>query len=320
MVDLDLHPCLLALAGIPYLGVEHAEYAALHGVGRYEQLAEAEGGERTVDEVEDLSHFINDFGASSHHQIVGVYLGVTLMEVARTNAGYVAFLRLDIEQFRVNLQSFHAKDDVDAFFLHSLAPLDVALLVESGEQLYHGCYLLAVAGCCDECLYHLGVLGQTIEGGLDGFYFGLDGCLAQYTDVAVEVVIGHMDEAVFLTYLVEDALNGYELGLHDGCPLVVFQVLVSTIRERHQVFVILISSARERSIEFFGVEALAQFLLHLAWHLMVVDDAHGFALLATVHTQGYLLHGAKVGIVVHLHLGVFGELEAIGSVGALFEP
>ena len=86
-----------------------------------------------IDEVEHLSHFINDFGASCHHQIVGVYLGVTLMEVARSDAGNVAFLRLDIEQFRVNLQTLHTEDDVDAFLLHAFAPLDVALLVKSGE-------------------------------------------------------------------------------------------------------------------------------------------------------------------------------------------
>lgn len=280
----------------------------------------AEGGERTVDEVEDLCHLVDDLRTGCHHQIVGIDLGVALMEVARSDAGNVAFLGFYVEQFGVDLQSFHAKDDVDAFLLHSLAPLDVALLVESGEQLYHGCYLLAVAGCCDECLDHLGVLGQTIEGGLDGFDFGLDGCLAQYTDVAVEVVIGYMDEAVFLAYLFEDALIGYELGLHDGCPLVVFQVIAATVGERHQVLVVLISATGKRGVELFGVETVAQFSLHLTWHFVVVDDAHGFALLATVHTQGNLLHGAKVGIVVHLHLSVFGELEAVGSVGALFEP
>ena len=319
MVDLDFHPSLLALACIPYLGVEHAEYAALHGVGRYEQLVEAEGGEGTVDEVEDLSHFINDFGASSHHQIVGVYLGVTLMEVARTDAGYVAFLRLDIEQFRVNLQTLHTEDDVDAFLLHTFAPLDVALLVKSGEQFHYRRHLLAVASRRDESFHHLRVLGESIERSLDCLHLGLDGSLSQHTYVSIKTMVGHVYESIFLTYLVENALVGYKFRLHDRCPFLVFQVLVSTIRERHQVFVILISSACERSIEFFGVEALTQFLLHLAWHLMVVDDAHGFALLATVHTQGNLLHGAKVGIVVHLHLGVLGKLETVGTVGAFLE-
>ena len=241
------------------------------------------------------------------------------MEVARSDAGDVAFLGFYVEQFGVDLQSFHAKDDVDAFLLHSLAPLDVALLVESGEQLYHCCYLLAVAGCGDECLYHLGVLGQAIEGGLDGFYFGLDGCLAQYTDVAVEVVIGNMDEAVFLAYLVEDALVGYELGLHDRCPLVVFQVIAATVGERHQVLVVLVSATGKRGVELFGVESVAQFSLHLTWHLVVVDDTYGISLLSAAHTQGDLFHCTKVGIVVHLHFGILGKLEAVGAVGAFLE-
>ena len=132
-------------------------------------------------------------------------------------------------------------------------------------------------------------------------------------------MVGHVYESIFLTYLVEDALIGYELGLHDGCPLVVFQVLVSTIRERHQVFVILISATGKRGVELFGVESVAQFTLHLTWHLVVVDDTYGISLLSAVHTQGDLFHRTKVGIVVHLHLGVLGELEAVGAIGAFLE-
>ena len=82
---------------------------------------------------------------------------------------------------------------------------------------------------------------------------------------------------------------------------------------------VLISATGKRGIELFGVETVAQFSLHLTWHFVVVDDAHGFALLSAAHTQGDLLHRTKVGIVVHLHLGVLGELEAVGTVGAFLE-
>ena len=55
----------------------------------------------------------------------------------------------------MNLQSFYTEDYVYAFFLHALAPLDVALLVETCQKFYYGCYLLAVAGSGDERLYYL---------------------------------------------------------------------------------------------------------------------------------------------------------------------
>ena len=145
----------------------------------------------------------------------------------------------------MNLQSFNTEDDVHALFLHALAPLDVALLVETCQKLYHGSYLLAVAGSGDERLDYLGILRQTIEGGLDGLYLWLGSSLTEYTDVAVEAMIGYMDKAVLLTNLVEDALVGEEFRLHDRSPLLVFQFLVSAIRERHQILMVLVSSSSQ---------------------------------------------------------------------------
>ncbi len=166
-------------------------------LGRNEQFVETEGRERTVDEVEDLSHLIHDLRTCRHHQIVGIYLGISLVEVTRSDAGDIALLRFDIEQFGVNLQSLHTEDDVDAFLLHTLAPLDVALLVESSQELYYGSHLLAVACRSDQCLHHLGVLGQTVECSLDGLHLWLDGSLTQHTDVAVEAMVGYVDKRSF---------------------------------------------------------------------------------------------------------------------------
>ena len=59
------------------------------------------------------------------------------MEVSGSHAGDVALLRLDIEQLGVNLQSFYTEDYVHTLFLHALTPLDVALLVETCQKLYH---------------------------------------------------------------------------------------------------------------------------------------------------------------------------------------
>ena len=132
-------------------------------------------------------------------------------------------------------------------------------------------------------------------------------------------MVWYVDEAVFLTNLVEDALVGEELRLHDRSPLFVLQFLVSAIWERHQILVVLVSSASQRSVQLLGVQSLTEFLLKLLRHPLVVDYAHGFTLLTAVYTQGYLLHGTEVGIIVHLHFGILGKLETVGTVGALLE-
>ncbi|CUQ62824.1 Uncharacterised protein [Segatella copri] len=58
-------------------------------------------------------------------------------------------------------------------------------------------------------------------------------------------MVGYMDKTVFLTNLVEDALVGEELRFHDRSPLLVLQFLVSAIWERHQILVVLVSSASQ---------------------------------------------------------------------------
>ena len=132
-------------------------------------------------------------------------------------------------------------------------------------------------------------------------------------------MVWHVDEAVFLTYLVEDALIGEELRLHDRSPLLIFQFLMSAIRKRHQVLVVLVSATSERGVQLLGVQSLTQFLLHLLRHLSVEDDTHSLALLSAAYAEGYLLHRTEVGIVVHLHLGILGKLEGVGAVDALLE-
>ena len=132
-------------------------------------------------------------------------------------------------------------------------------------------------------------------------------------------MVWYVDKAVFLTNLVEDALVGKELRFHDRSPLLVLQFLVSAIRERHQILVVLVSSASQRSVQLLGVQSLTKFFLEFLRNLLVVDYAHGFTLFAAVYAQGNLLHGTEVGIIIHLHLGILGKLEAVGTVGALLE-
>ena len=236
------------------------------------------------------------------------------MEVACAHAGYVALGGVDVQQFAVNLESFDAEDYVDALFLHPLAPLDVALLVKSCHQFDHSRDLLAVAGGTDECLHHLRVLGKTIECGLYLLHAGAQGSLAQQSNVGVERVVGHVYEAVFLAYLLEERLLGEEFGLHHGLPLLVFQFVVTAVGKRHEVAVVLIASACERSVKFAHVKTVENALLHVARHVLVVYHADWFATLSRTHSERYLLHSAVVGIVVHLHFGILGELKGVGFV------
>src|SRR3712207_3077262 len=104
----------------------------------------------------------------------------------------------------MNLKSFHAKYHIDALFLHALAPHDVAFFVETSQQFYHGRHLFAIAGGTDKCLDHLGVFSKTIEGGLDFLHIWLQCSLSKKADVAIETVVRHMYEAVFLTNKVEN--------------------------------------------------------------------------------------------------------------------
>ena len=194
----------------------------------------------------------------------------------------------------MDLQSLHTKYHVHALLLHPLAPLDVALLVETGEELHHGCDLLAIAGGGDEGLDHLGVLGQPIESGLDGLHLGLDGGLAEQADVAVEAVVGNVDEAVLDPYLVEQALGGEELWFHQVPPLGIAQLCVAAVGKRHKVLVVLVASSGQGGVEFFDVEPLAYLLDDFLGHGGIVDNPYGLATLSAVHAGGDLLHRAIV--------------------------
>ena len=94
---------------------------------------------------------------------------------------------------------------------HLLAPVDVRLLVKPGQEFDDHGHLLAVAGSSYEGTDYLGILGQTVQRGLDALHLGVDGSLAQQVDVGFERMIGYMQEPVTLTY------GPYQVG--SLCPL-----------------------------------------------------------------------------------------------------
>ena len=116
-----------------------------HLVRRDEQFAELHWLEWFVDKLKHLFHLPHYLWACCHHHIVGINLCVTLMQVSRSYTSNVAFLACDINQFGVNLQSFHAEHHFHSRFLQSFAPFDIALLVESCEQFDDHGHLFPVA-------------------------------------------------------------------------------------------------------------------------------------------------------------------------------
>ena len=95
--------------------------------------------------VENLRHLLHYSGARRHHYIIGIYLCVALMEVSRSYAGYIAILRRDMQKLGMDFKALHTVYYIYALVLHTAAPLDVALLVETGQELHDGGDLLAVA-------------------------------------------------------------------------------------------------------------------------------------------------------------------------------
>jgi len=242
------------------------------------------------------------------------------MEVAGANTCDVTLLAADVEQLGMDLQAFNAKDDVDTLFLHTLAPLDVALFIKSCQQLHDGGHLLAVACGADERLHDFGVLGQAIERGLDLFDFGFQCCFAQHTDVSIETMIGYMDEPVLFADEVENAFFRKKLRFHQMFPFGIFQFIVSAIGKLHQILMILIASTGQRSIEFADVQTFEDLLLHALWHVAIIKHTDRLTAFATVYANGDTFHGTIVGIIVYLHFGIFGEFETVSTVVARLEP
>ena len=237
------------------------------------------------------------------------------MEVSRSYAGYIAILRRDMQEFGMDFKTLHTVYYIYALVLHTAAPLDVALLVETGQELHDGGDLLAVAGSADEGFHHPGVLGQTIEGGLYLLNLRLERSFLEHTQIAVEGVVGHMDETVLLPNLVENAVGRGENRFHHMPPLRILQLVVAATWERHQVLMVLIAAAGERRIEFVEVEALLDFLQNILWHLLVVEHSDSIATLAAVDALADALKGAVVLVVVDFHLGILRELERVGGIG-----
>ncbi len=269
-----------------------------------------------LNEVEHLGYLLDDARTSRHHKIVGIDFGIALMKVTRADAGDVSFLRLDIEQFGVHLQAFNTEDDIHALVLHALTPLDVTLLIEACKELHHSCHLLTITSGTDKRFDNLGVLSQTVERRLDGFHLRFHGCFLQHSDITIERMIRHMDETILLTNLIKDTLRSQELRLHQMLPCWIFQFVVSTAGERHQILMILITATCKGSVELINVEALKNLLLDITRHLTVIEHTYSITFLTALHASLDTLHRTIVLVVVDIHLGILRELKRISAISS----
>ena len=235
------------------------------------------------------------------------------MEVARADAGnVVARLHADVGNLAVHLQPFHAEDDVYAGILHQLGPRYVRCFVEAGQQFDDHGDLLAIPCRIDEGGHHLRSLGQTVEGGLDALHVLADGGLLEDADVIVKAVVGHVDVAVVLLNELQQADVLVQLGLDDGRPRGILQVLASTVGEGHQVFVVMITSPGQYGVQLVEIQFVHHALQQVLGHAGVVDDTQRVTLAAALDALGNLLQESVAQVVVNLHLGILGELEGVG--------
>ena len=310
----DFHPDVSGLAGQLVLDfvVYQAEELLLHLVGRDQQFAETDGRIGLLNKVEDIGHVRHHILRGGHKHEVRVDAGVAFVEVARADAGnVVARLHADMGNFAMHLQAFHAEDDVYAGILHQFGPRDIRRFVKACQQFDDHGDLLAIPCGVDEGGHHLRGLGQSVKGGLDALHVLADGCLLENADVIVKAVIRHVNVAVVLLDEFQEADVLVQFGLDDGRPGGIFQVLASTVGERHQVLVVVVASPGQDGIQFVEVQLVHHALQQVFGHPRIVDDTQRVALAAALDAFGNLLEHAVAQVVVYLHLGILGELEGV---------
>ena len=242
------------------------------------------------------------------------------MEVARTDAGDVPLAAADMHEFGVHLQPLHTEHHVDARILHLFRPVDVRLLIETGQQFDDDGYLLAVASGANQRLHHLRITGQPIHRHAYGGNVGRDGRFAQYPQERRKTVIGIVQKPVAGAYRIEHAAMRRKFGFQHGFECRITQVTAAAVRETHEVFHVVVTPAGHLRIPFVYVQHLGDAAEHTAGHGRIIDEPDGFALLPALHPLGYLLKHPVAHVAVELHLGILGELEGIGLELRIRQP
>ena len=234
------------------------------------------------------------------------------MEVTRADASDIRpGFHADVRNLGVYLQAFHPENHFDACILHLLRPVDVGSLVKAGQQFDDHGHLLTVAGCSDKRFYHLRFLGQTVECDFDARNLFAHSCFLQHPDKRVEAMVRHVDETVFLLDFFQQAFRTVEFFFQDRRPFRIFQVAVSTIREFHQILVVLIASAFNHRIQAVEVELFQHPFQQVLRHVIIVNHTERFASFAALYPFGDFLKGTRAQVVVDFHFRIAGKLEGI---------
>ena len=257
----------------------------------------------------------------SHQHIVGVHTRIPLMEVSRTDAGYIiSCFHADMGNLGMYFQTFHSENYMDARILHLLRPTDVGSFVKARQEFDNHRYLFPVAGGTDKGFHHLRIFSKTIERCLDAFHFFADRRFLQHSDIIIKAVIRYMDKAVAFLYQLQQTLVAVQFRFYDRLPCGIFQILAAAIRKRHQILVVVITSATQHRIQLVQIQLVHYTLQQVFRHVGIVNHPQGITFLAAFHSFGYFLQHAVAQVIVYLHFRILCKLERIRLEKDIVQP
>jgi len=269
--------------------------------------------------VEHRRHIRSDALSAGEKHAVHIEPCRRFVEVSRGQGGEPFTGPVDQYQFCVHLHGRHTVQHRSAHFLQTRAVADVALFIEPGLQFNNSGHLLAVTRRVQQGIDNLGMVRQAVYGCLDFLHFGINGGLAQQADDMVKRLVGIGKQHILIRHNVQHGLpfavqHGMVMGRH-GFK---YQVLALS-RKAHQVAHVVIASAADGRIRKAQAQRLLEQIQQFRGHLVVIDEPGRPAAFAL---QQHLLHLADIPfgeVVVHVELGIAGNLEFIGADGLIVE-
>ena len=307
-LDVGIFSGLLVLDFI----IDQVDELVSHLVRRNKQFLELYRTVWTLDKVEYLMYILHDARSRRHQHTVGIHTCIPFVEVTRTDAGNIRSLfHLDMRNFRVYLQAFHAKDYVYSRILHLFRPVDVRSLIKPGQQLDDHRNLFPVACGRHQCLDHLRLLCQSVQRNLDALYLLVYSSFLKYPDKRIKVMERYMDKPVFLLNLCQQAVFAVQFFLQNRRPLRILQVASSAIGEFHEILVVLVASAGYHRIQGIQIHLLQYPSQHILRHARVIDYTQRLSTATALHTLRDFLQGTRTQVIVYFHFRVAGKLEGI---------
>jgi hypothetical protein len=219
----------------------------------------------------------------------------------------------------VDFQPRDAKEYPGSGFFELPGPVDIGVLVKTGLKLYDGGDLFAVLQGVDEGADDAGVAGNAVQADLDVLHIGVYGGFAQQVDVVRELVVGVVQQDVFLVQQAQDALPVFDVGMGHGGLGGVLQGRTPDVGEVHEVLEVVVPSTGDKVVVVAQVELFLDVVQEISGDVLVIDQPHGLAFAAAAYAPGDFLQEALGDVVVDVQLGIAGELDGVGFVFVVFE-